>query len=157
METRFENLPRVRVHRRPGARLPERATPGSAGLDVCACLPPDTVINIPPGERIAVPTGLSFEIPEGYFISIRPRSGLALKQGITLPNTPATIDSDYRGELMVILMNAGSETARIEHGDRIGQLLLERSVNFEWEELKTPADQNGTERGAGGFGSTGLA
>jgi dUTP pyrophosphatase len=146
----------VRIHRRVGSKLPVRATPGSAALDVAACLPPDTVIDLPAGERAAIPTGLSFEIPEGYFLSLRPRSGLALKHGITLPNAPATIDSDYRGELFVILQNTGTETFRIEHGDRIAQLLLEEVVGFEWEEVED-LDREATERATGGFGSTGLA
>ena len=126
-------------------------------MDVCACLPPDTELVLPPGERLAVPTGLYFEIPPGYFISLRPRSGLALRQGITLPNAPATIDADYRGELKVILANTGSESVRIEHGQRIAQLLLEQVQPFEWSEVDSAEELGATERGSGGFGSTGLA
>lgn len=149
--------PAVLIHRAPGAKLPERATPGAAAMDVAACLPPDTEIVIPPGERIAVPTGLTFEIPPGYCISLRPRSGLALKHGVTLPNTPATIDADFRGELKVILANAGDAEFRIAHGDRIAQLLLERVIEFEWREVENTGELGVSERGAGGFGSTGLA
>lgn len=149
--------PRVRIYRAPGASLPEKRTPGAAALDVSACLPADTIIEIPPGQRLAVPTGLWFEIPDGYLISIRPRSGLALKDGVALPNAPGTIDSDYRGELKVIVMNLGDRPVRIQHGDRIAQLLLEKSEPFEWEETDTPIDPDSTPRGAGGFGSTGLA
>ncbi|MCB1172110.1 MAG: dUTP diphosphatase [Leptospiraceae bacterium] len=146
----------IGVYRSPGSRLPVKATAGSAGLDVAACLPPDTVIDLPAGERISVPTGLYFDIPHGYFISLRPRSGLALRHGIILPNSPATIDSDYRGELKVILGNISADTFRIEHGDRIAQLLVERCVEFIWQELDQ-YDQTAGERGSGGFGSTGLA
>lgn len=149
--------PGVRVYRRPGARLPERATPGSAALDVSACLPPNTELSIPPGERFAVPTGLFFEIPHGWMISVRPRSGLALKEGLGLPNAPGTIDSDYRGEFKVIVLNHGSRPVRIQHGDRIAQILLERVVEFDWIESETPLSEDDTSRGAGGFGSTGLA
>lgn len=148
--------PIVKVHRQAGARLPERATAGAAAMDVAACLPADTVLEIPPGERMAVPTGLSFEIPQGYMISLRPRSGLALKQGISLPNTPATIDSDYRGELKVIMINLGHAVFRIEHGDRIAQLLLEKVIEFDWLEVDHQQLEDSS-RGAGGFGSTGLA
>ncbi|MBI3395766.1 MAG: dUTP diphosphatase [Spirochaetia bacterium] len=151
------DLVRVRVYGAPGSRLPSQATPGSAGFDVCACLEPDTKIIVPPGERITVPTGLYFEIPQGYFVSLRPRSGLALKHGITLVNTPATIDSDYRGELRVLVINHGKDAVTIEHGDRIAQLLLERSVTFEWDKAENLSDISGTSRGAGGFGSTGKA
>lgn len=151
-------IPRVKIHRLPGVKeLPTRATPGSAALDVCACLPPDTVLTVAPGERVAVPTGLTFEIPPEYFISLRPRSGLALRQGLILPNAPATIDSDFRGELKVIVGNLGDATIQIQHGERIAQLLLERVQQFEWEEVDHLEQLGGSERGAGGFGSTGLA
>lgn len=152
-----EQTPAVRIHRAPGAKLPERATPGSAAMDVAACLPPDTEIMIPPGQRMAVPTGLTFEIPPGYFISLRPRSGLALKHGITLPNAPATIDADFRGELKVILANTGDADFRIAHGERIAQLLLERVLDFSWQEVEDIGELGASERGTGGFGSTGLA
>lgn len=149
--------PRVKIHRAPGARLPERSTPGSAALDVCACLEPDIYVIVPPGERATIPTGLTFEIPDEYFISLRPRSGLALKEGLTLPNSPGTIDSDYRGELRVIVMNLGRDPVRIRHGDRIAQMLLERRQDFEWEEVESLTELENTPRGTGGFGSTGIA
>lgn len=150
-------IPRVKIHRAPGAKLPERATPGSAALDLCACLNPDTEIILTPDSRATIPTGLTFEIPEGYFISLRPRSGLALREGLILPNSPATIDSDFRGELKVIVANLGRDPVRIRHGDRIAQLLLEQVQPFEWDEVDRLDDLSGTERGTGGFGSTGLA
>jgi dUTP pyrophosphatase len=150
------DLPNVKIHRHPSARLPTRSTPGSAGYDVSACIAPDQKIVIPPSERISVPTGLFFEIPPGYFITLRPRSGLALKHGVTLLNAPATIDSDYRGELRVILINHGADLFEILNGDRIAQLLLERVTDFRFEE--TPYESLApSERGVGGFGSTGLA
>ncbi|MCB1309404.1 MAG: dUTP diphosphatase [Leptospiraceae bacterium] len=151
------SLPHVRIYRRPGAKLPVRATPGSAALDVHACLPPDTFITITPGDYLDIPTGLFVEIPEGFMLSLRPRSGLALKHCVTLPNAPATIDSDYRGEIRVILVNHGKKPFRIDHGDRIAQMLLEKVIDFAWDESETPIDPDSTPRGAGGFGSTGLA
>ncbi len=149
--------PTVKVYTAPGARLPKRATPEAAGMDVHALLESDTYIEIPPGERITIPTGLYFQIPPGWFISLRPRSGLALKKGLTLPNTPATIDSDYRGELKVALINLGTKNAVIENGDRIAQLLLEKVHEFEWEQVPRFDELDESERGSGGFGSTGLA
>ncbi len=148
---------RVRIHALAGAKVPERSTPGSAGMDVSAHLPPDTYITLNPGDRIAVPTGLFFEIPHGYVISVRPRSGLSLKEGVTLANSPATIDSDYRGELKVILIHLGTKPFRIDHGDRIGQILLERVEDFDWETVSSKEELTDTHRGEGGFGSTGMA
>lgn len=107
-------------------------------------------------DRLTVPTGLFFEIPPGYFISVRPRSGLAVKNGITLLNTPGTIDSDYRGELRIIMINLGQEDFRIRHGDRIAQMLIEKSVKTEFVETDF-SDLEKSDRGSGGFGSTGLA
>ena len=143
---------------RAGARLPSRATPGSAALDVYSCLPPDIVIHIPPRKRMAIPTGLQLEIPPNYFISIRPRSGLALKTGLSLPNAPGTIDSDYRGELNILVVNLDEkETIEIQHEQRIAQLLLEKAYPFAWEEVGEPLSVQSTIRGNNGFGSTGLA
>lgn len=150
------NFPVVKIHRVPGAKIPQASTEFSAAMDVRACLPADTVIDLSPGERISIPTGLSFEIPVGYFISLRPRSGLAIKQGITLVNSPATIDSDYRGEMKVIVINHGQQLYRIEHGDRIAQLILEKIVTFKWQEIEN-IDRNSTTRATDGFGSTGMA
>lgn len=149
------SLPEVKIYASPGARIPEKATPGSAGLDVRAFSGIDTVVTIPPGKRMAIPTGLFFEIPPGYYISLRPRSGLALKHGLTLINTPATIDSDYRGELMVIMGNLGNEPVTIENGDRIAQLFLEKVTEFRFVNVETRGELSGTDRGTGGFGSTG--
>jgi dUTP pyrophosphatase len=131
-----------------GLPLPAYATTGAAGMDVVAA--EDVVIA--PGARHAVATGLAVAIPQGYEIQVRPRSGLALKHGITVPNTPGTIDSDYRGELKVILINLGSEPFVIARGDRIAQLVLAPVVQAAWHEV---AELDATERGEGGFGSTG--
>lgn len=151
------DLPLIKLHRHPAARIPERATDGAAALDVSACLPDESTILLGVGDRITVPTGLYFEIPQGYFISLRPRSGLAFKHGVTLLNAPATIDSDYRGELRVILANLGHEPFRISHGDRIAQLLVERIVPFRFQEVDGIHELEKSDRGSGGFGSTGLA
>lgn len=131
-----------------GLDLPHYATEGAAGMDVRSA---EDVI-IAPGERHAVATGLALAIPQGYEIQVRPRSGLALKHGITVPNTPGTIDSDYRGELKVIMINHGAEDFAISRGDRVAQLVLAPVTQAKWlvvEELDS------TQRGDGGFGSTG--
>ncbi len=142
---------RVEVKRLPhgaGLPLPAYATAGAAGMDVVSA----ESVTIAPGARHAVATGLALAIPEGYEIQVRPRSGLALKHGITVPNTPGTIDSDYRGELKVILINHGAEPFVIARGDRVAQLVLAPVVQAAWAEV---AELDATERGAGGFGSTG--
>ncbi|WP_170332300.1 dUTP diphosphatase [Ruegeria arenilitoris] len=136
----------------PAVALPSYETTGAAGADVRANLPDGKAIILEPGERTLVPTGLRIEIPNGYEVQIRPRSGLALKHGITLPNTPGTIDSDYRGPLGVILLNAGQERFEISHGERIAQLVVAPVVQASFEAVE---ELNVTERGAGGFGSTG--
>ena len=128
--------------------LPEYETPGSAGLDV-RCI--ETIV-LNPGERILAKTGLFVEIPLGYELQVRPRSGLALKQGITVLNTPGTIDADYRGEVGVILMNHGLSVVEFKPADRIAQLVLNKVERIQW--LQTEA-LTGTKRGQGGFGSTG--
>lgn len=141
----------VKVMRLPngaGLPLPAYATAGAAGMDVVSA--EEAVIA--PGARYAVATGLALAIPQGFEIQVRPRSGLALKHGITVPNTPGTIDSDYRGELKVILMNLGTEPFAIARGDRVAQLVLAPVVQAAWDEV---AELDATERGAGGFGSTG--
>jgi dUTP pyrophosphatase len=141
----------VRIKRLPhgeGLALPAYATAGAAGMDVLAA----EDVTLAPGGRHAVATGVSVAIPEGYEIQVRPRSGLALKHGISVPNTPGTIDSDYRGELKVILINHGDEAFAIARGDRIAQLVLAPVTQAQWQEV-SELDQ--TERGAGGFGSTG--
>lgn len=146
----------IRVIREDGAdpavALPSYETAGAAGADVRANLPDRGKIVLMPGERALVPTGLRIEIPDGYEVQVRPRSGLALKHGITLPNAPGTIDSDYRGPLGVIVLNAGQDRFEIAHGDRIAQLVVAPVVQARFE-LTGRLRQ--TQRGAGGFGSTG--
>ena len=131
-----------------GLDLPRYATSGAAGMDVVSA----EDLTLQPGARHAVATGLAMAIPEGYEIQVRPRSGLALKHGITVPNTPGTIDSDYRGELKVIMINHGSDPFPIARGDRVAQLVLAPVTQAKWEEVESLDE---TERGAGGFGSTG--
>lgn len=135
--------------------LPSYETSGAAGADVRANFPADARggVVLQSGERTLVPTGLSLEIPDGYEIQVRPRSGLALKHGITLPNSPGTIDSDYRGPLGVIVMNAGQEPFHIEHGARIAQLVVAPVVQGAFGMANSLSD---TERGSGSFGSTGV-
>ena len=132
-----------------GLPLPRYATDGAAGMDVVSA--EDVVLE--PGKRHAVATGLSMAIPHGYEIQVRPRSGLALKHGVSVPNTPGTIDSDYRGELKVIMINHGDEPFVIARGERIAQLVLAPVTLAEWQEVDTLSE---TERGEGGFGSTGV-
>ncbi len=136
--------------------LPSYETTGAAGADVRANFPADARAGVvlAPGERVLVPTGLRVEIPDGFEIQVRPRSGLALKHGITLPNSPGTIDSDYRGPLGIIVMNAGSESFHIEHGARIAQLVVAPVVQAGFD---LTDDLGDTERGTGGFGSTGVS
>jgi len=135
--------------------LPGYATAGAAGADLRANFGADlrdSGIELAPGTRALVPTGLRMAIPEGYEVQLRPRSGLALKHGITLPNSPGTIDSDYRGPLGVIVMNAGQEAFQINHGDRIAQMVVAPVV---MAAFSVAEDLEDTARGAGGFGSTG--
>lgn len=132
--------------------LPSYETPGAAGADLRASLPDRRQVELAPGERALIPTGLRIEIPEGYEVQIRPRSGLALKHGITLPNSPGTIDSDYRGPLGVIVMNAGQKGFTISHGDRIAQMVVAPVLQARFELAGALSE---TARGAGGFGSTG--
>jgi dUTP pyrophosphatase len=144
---------RVRVARVPGAEdlpLPAPATPGAAGLDLRAAVDGELVIE--PGARALVPTGLRVAIPDGYEGQVRPRSGLAWRHGITLPNTPGTIDCDYRGEVQVILLNTGREPVTVRRGDRIAQLVIGPVVRARFEEV---AELDATERGERGFGSSG--
>lgn len=131
-----------------GLDLPAYATEGAAGMDVLSA----EDVTIAPGGRHAVATGLALAIPPGFEIQVRPRSGLALKHGITVPNTPGTIDSDYRGELKVILINHGTDAFDIRRGDRVAQLVLAPVTRAAWLETDELDD---TARGAGGFGSTG--
>jgi len=135
--------------------LPAYQTAGAAGADICANFPPDqrTGVEIAPGARALVPTGIAVAIPAGYEMQLRPRSGLALKHGITLPNSPGTIDSDYRGPLGVIVMNAGAAPFHICHGDRIAQAVIAPVVQASFVVAR---ELDKTDRGGGGFGSTGV-
>lgn len=142
----------VRIINRSHHALPAYATALSAGMDLRANL--DTPITLRPLERCLVPTGLFIALPQGYEAQVRPRSGLALKKGITVLNTPGTIDADYRGEIGVILVNLSQEDFVINDGERIAQMVVARHETVEWEAV-TSLDE--TERGAGGFGHTGKA
>lgn len=142
----------VRIINRSHHALPAYATALSAGMDLRANL--DTPITLRPLERCLVPTGLFIALPQGYEAQVRPRSGLALKKGITVLNTPGTIDADYRGEIGVILVNLSQEDFVINDGERIAQMVVARHETVEWESV-TSLDE--TERGAGGFGHTGKA
>ena len=135
-----------------GLEMPAYETSGSAGMDVRAALPAGDPLTLKPGARAMVPTGLSVAIPEGYEIQVRPRSGLAARHGLTCLNTPGTIDSDYRGEIKVILINLGAEAFVIQRGERIAQLVLAPVTRLAWSEVDALDE---TARGAGGFGSTG--
>lgn len=148
--------PRVPIARLPHGRdlpLPAYETALAAGMDLRAAVAEDAPLTLQPGERHAVPTGLSFALPEGFEGQVRPRSGLAARQGITTLNTPGTIDADYRGEVKVILINLGQAPVTVRRGDRIAQLVIAPVVQAEWDEIETLDE---TERGAGGFGSTGV-
>ena len=148
----FETMQHIRVSiiNRSGNPLPTYATGGSAGMDLRAWVENPVVLN--PGERILVPTGLYIELPHGYEAQIRPRSGMAINQGITCLNTPGTIDSDYRGEIRVILINHDNTTHTIQSGDRIAQMVISQTERAVWTEVK---ELDKTGRGEGGFGHTG--
>lgn len=140
----------VRIINKSANALPQYETKGSAGMDLRANL--DEPITLQSLDRILVPTGLFIELPIGYEAQIRPRSGLAYKRGLSLPNTPGTIDSDYRGELKVIMINLSKEPQTIVHGERIAQMVIAKHERADWELVESLED---SERGAGGFGSTG--
>lgn len=141
---------KVKIVNKSRFALPEYQTPLSAGLDIRANL--DESVTLQPLERAMIPTGLFVELPEGCEMQIRPRSGLAAKHGITVLNSPGTIDADYRGEIKVILVNLSNEPFTIEAGERIAQMIVARYEQIEWEAAE---ELSSTERGAGGFGSTG--
>lgn len=146
---------RVEILREPHAHdlpLPEPSTPESAGFDLRAAV--DGPVRLLPGERRLVPTGFRIALPPGFEAQIRPRSGLALRHGIVIPNAPGTIDADYRGEIQVILWNAGADAFDVGRGDRIAQLVVAPVVRPEWAVVDTLPE---TSRGAGGFGHTGTA
>lgn len=142
---------KVKIINRSGLELPAYETPSAAGMDVRAAI--DSPITLKPLERALIPTGLRVQLPRGYELQVRPRSGLALRHGITLVNTPGTVDADYRGEIGVIVINLSSEPFVINHGDRIAQFIVTSYSHVEWE----PVDElDHTVRGDGGFGHTGI-
>ena len=143
--------PRLQIKKlRSDASLPRYMTAHAAGMDLCAAL--DSPVRITPGERLPVTTGLAMSIPDGFEGQLRPRSGLAREHGITLANSPATIDSDYRGEVVIVLSNLGNVAVTIDHGQRIAQLVIAPVLQAEVQEVQ---ELSGTDRGTGGFGSTG--
>ena len=143
-------IPVKRLDHGQGLPLPEHATAHSAGVDLLAAVDGDLVLE--PGQRALVPTGLSIELPEGYEAQVRPRSGLALKHGISVLNAPGTIDADYRGEVGVILINLGQAPFTIQRGERIAQMVVAPVSFIQWRDSDT---LNPSDRGEGGFGSTG--
>lgn len=142
----------TRLPHADGLELPAYATRHAAGLDLRAAVPEDAPVTLKPGARTLVPTGLALALPEGYEAQVRPRSGLALKAGVTCLNAPGTIDADYRGEVGVILANLGQEPVVIRRGDRIAQLVVARYERVAWAETDSLEE---SARGTGGFGSTG--
>ncbi len=145
-------VPIVRLPHGEGLPLPAYETAQAAGMDLRAAVPDDEPLVLRPGDRFPVPTGLAFALPPGFEGQVRPRSGLAFKNGVTCLNSPGTVDADYRGEVKVILINHGPEDVTIRRGDRIAQLVIAPVVQAFWTEVETLDD---TARGAGGFGSTG--
>jgi dUTP pyrophosphatase len=144
----------VQVRRLPhaeGLPLPSYATAGAAGMDLVAAV--QEPVTIRPGGRALIPTGIAVALPRGYELQVRPRSGLALRHGITLPNSPGTIDEDYRGEIQVIVLNTGAESFVVERGSRIAQAVLAPVSRAEWQVVET---LEATQRDTGGFGSTGI-
>ncbi len=149
----MSQVPSLAVHRiDPLAALPRRMSAEAAGLDLAACLPGGGVV-LAPGARALIPTGIALAIPPGFEGQVRPRSGLALRHGISIVNSPGTIDADYRGELKVLLINLGSEPFAVEHGDRIAQLVV---APVAMAELREVGELPAAARGGGGFGSTGV-
>lgn len=147
--------PTVRLMALPhfaGLEPPQYKTAEAAGVDLCAAVPEGAPLTVPPGARVLIPTGLAMALPAGFEAQVRPRSGLALKHGVTVLNSPGTIDSDYRGEVQIILINLGVEMFEIRRGERIAQMVIAPVVQAQFE-LADSLDE--TARGAGGFGSTG--
>jgi dUTP pyrophosphatase len=142
---------KVKIINKSGHQVPAYETAHSAGMDLRASL--ETPVTIGPLERVIVPTGLFIELPEGHEAQIRPRSGLAAKKGITVLNSPGTVDADYRGEIKVILINLSKEEFIIENGERVAQMVIARHERIEWQSAEELAETN---RGSGGFGSTGI-
>jgi len=145
-------VPVQRLPHGEGLDLPSYATSQSAGMDLRAAVAADAPVTLEPGARALIPTGLQIALPTGYEGQVRPRSGLAAKHGVTVLNSPGTIDADYRGEVKVILVNLGQEPFVIQRGERIAQLVVARHAQVDWTE---EAELEVTERGVGGFGSTG--
>jgi dUTP pyrophosphatase len=146
---------KLRLQRLPhgeGLPLPAYQSRHAAGLDLVAALPQAEPLKLAPGQRALVPTGIVIELPPGYEAQVRPRSGLALKHGVTLLNSPGTIDADYRGEVMVLLVNLGQENFNVARGDRVAQLIVAPVTRVDVELVE---ETSGSERGQGGFGSTG--
>lgn len=152
--------PPIKIYRQePEVQLPTRGTAHAAGFDVRAWLPPEqraAGLWLAPGERTLVPTGLRFELPMGWEMQIRPRSGLALKHGVTLVNTPGTLDADYRGELKIIIINHGTEDFHLTHQSRMAQLVFQKLPEVSFQEVFRVSDLEESHRGEGGFGHTGL-
>lgn len=135
------------------AQIPQYMSEGAAGCDAYACLEEPITLN--PGDRVAVSTGLAIEIPPGYEVQVRPRSGLAIKKGVTVVNAPGTIDSDYRGEVKVLLVNLDKNPVTIEHGERVAQFVVAKVEQIQWVPISEEEALSETARGVGGFGSTG--
>ncbi len=146
-------IARVRPDRDADVPLPKRATPGSSGVDLYAAL--EGALTLAPGERAAVPTGIALAIPLGYEGQVRGRSGLALRHGLTVANAPGTIDSDYRGEIRVVLLNAGRDRITLHRGERIAQLVISSVVTPDWDEVEGLEALGVTDRGGDGFGHSG--
>ncbi len=136
---------------RPNAIIPEYMSEFAAGMDIFACI--DEIVTLKPFKRDLIPTGIAISLPKGYEAQIRPRSGLAVKNGITLLNSPGTIDADYRGEIKVVMINLGEKDFQIKHGDRIAQMIINK---VEYPEILETDELDETSRGSGGFGSTGV-
>ena len=145
------DVPVLKLASADGLPLPEYATPGAAGLDLAAAV--SEPIVIPPGGRVMVPTGLAIALPAGFEAQVRPRSGLAARAGVTVLNAPGTVDSDYRGEIQVILVNLGDAPFKVSRGERIAQLVVAPVTQLAWRATDRLPE---TTRGAGGFGSTGV-
>ena len=145
-------IPVVRLPHAKDLPLPNYETKQAAGMDLRAAVPDDQPVTLRPGERLAIPTGLAMAIPAGFEVQVRPRSGLALKNGLTCLNSPGTIDADFRGEMKVILINHGQEDFVIRRGERIAQMVVTPAIQAQWAETD---ELDETERGTGGFGSTG--
>jgi len=145
------NIHIKRLRKDPVVALPQYMTEGSSGMDLFACL--QTELTLQPGERRLIPTGVSVAIPEGFEGQVRPRSGLAIRNGIGLINAPGTIDADYRGEVAVLLINFGNEPFTVCNGDRIAQMIISRVFRATWQEVE---DLPPTQRQGGGFGHTGI-